>query len=481
MKWFDNWLKRRIQNATLNEPEWWKQAGMVISSSSGKNVTVSTALTVSAVYGCVRVISEAIASLPLRIMERTEEGRQVADHPLNSVFRIPNSIQTGYEMREFIGSSLCLRGNSYAQKIRSRRGQTGELIPLYPHLVKPEKDSRGRLIFDYQETGSTRVFQQDEIWRIAGLSTNGVTGLSPIGLARESIGLALALEEHGAKLFKNGTQTATAFELDSTLSDPAYERLKKELAEHQGSANAWKPLILEGGMKHKAIGMTAEDSQFIATRKLQVADIARFYRVPLHMLNELDRATFSNIEHQSIEFVRDTLTPWLVRIEDSIYRDLLTPEERENLYAKHSVNGLLRGDIKTRFEAYRSSVGGPWMSRNEARSLEDMNDIDGLDEMILPLNVNAGRRETDAQMMAILDDLVKRETGVIDRERNSGMLHFVDFYDRHLRKAADMLNIDRGHLVPYGQARLAEIEAGITDDYVAQVRETGAEQMRGYL
>ena len=457
--------------------------GFVRPTSSGQSVTVDNSLKVSAVYGCVRILSETIASLPLKIYEKTDEGKQVSNHSLNQVFQLPNGIQTGFELREFIGTSLTMRGNSYAQKIRSGRGQVGEIIPLYPQHMDVNKDARGNLVFDYQETGAARVFSQDQIWRVAGMGSNGVTGLSPISLARESIGLAMALEEHGATLFKNGTQTDAIFEIPATLTEESFDRLKKQISEHQGSANSHKAMILEGGLTRKSIGMTAEDSQFIATRKLQIADIARFYRVPLHMLNELDKATFSNIEHQSIEFVRDTLTPWLVRIEQSIFRDLLTADERKRYYAKHSVEGVLRGDIKSRNEAFKVGIDGGWLNANEVREKSDMNRVDGLDEYRSPLNMASDEERQRAQNIqnAVVGDLVEREAGVLAKQKGGDMLHFVNFYNRHLTKGAAMLGIDKKDLVPYGQKRLEEIEAGISDDYIARILETGADDMRGFI
>lgn len=478
MKWLDNWILKRVQNATLKEPEWWKQAGFIRSTSSGQSVTADNALRTSAVYGCVRILSESIAALPLKIYEKTENGRREADHSLNRLFMLPNGIQTGFEMREFIGTSLTIQGNSYAQKAMSNRGQIGELIPLYPQDMKVDKDSKGNLVFDYQETGSARVFRQNEVWRVAGLGSNGVLGLSPIGLARESIGLSMALEEHGATLFKNGAQVGSDFEIPGELSDEAYDRLKKELAEHQGSGNAHKPMILEAGLTRKNIGMTSEDSQFLETRKFQTADIARFYRVPLHMLNELDKATFSNIEHQSLEFLRDTLTPWLVRIEASIYRDLLTEDERKRYFAKHSVNAILRGDIKARYEAYGLSIRDGWLSRNEARQLEDLNREDGLDEFIMPLNMATNSEREQQLENAVINDLVDREIKALKKDKAKDTLHFVEFYNRHLTKAAEMLALNKSTLIPYGQQRLEAIENGIDDQFLSQIAQTGAQEMR---
>lgn len=484
MNWLNSIFKKRVDNSTLNEPEWWRQTGLMRPTGSGQSVSVDSALRVSAVYGCVRIISEGISALPLRIYEKTDTGRQVANHPLNEIFQLPNGIQTGFEMREFLASSLLLRGNQYTQKARSNRGAIGELIPLYPQHMNPDKDSSGRLVFDYQEPGAARVFSQDEIWRTAGLGSNGVTGLSPIALGRESIGLAMALEEHGATLFKNGTQTDKVFEMPTTLTDESFERLKKQLEQHQGSGNAHKPLILEGGLTTKNIGMNNEDSQFIESRKLQIADIARFYRVPLHMLNELDKATFSNIEHQSIEFVRDTLTPWLVRLEASIYRDLLRPDERQRYFAKHSVNALLRGDIKARYDSYSQGINAGWLSANEVRGWEDLNTVEGLDDYRSPLNM-ATNEEREAKLnniqTAVINSLVEQEIRAVKQDREKGPMHFVDFYKRHLNKAADLLAIDVHTLADYGAQRVESLKDGVTDDLILTISANAAEEMRATL
>ncbi len=476
-----NWFKKLFSNSSLKDSEWWDGHGFIKRTSSGQSVTIESAMKTSAVFACVRILSEGIAALPLKIYEKTSDGKQEADHPLNSIFMLPNQIQTGFEMREFVMTGLGLRGNSYAQKIHSNRGVIGEIIPLYPQHMKIDKDSKGRLVFDYQEPGASRVFSQSQIWRIAGLSSNGVTGLSPIGQARESIGLTLALEEHGATLFKNGTQTDSVFEMDGHLSDEAFERLKNEIAKHQGSSNAHKPMILEHGLTRKNIGMTSQDSQFIESRKVQIADIARFYRVPLHMLNELDKATFSNIEHQSIEFIRDTLTPWLVRIEQSIYRDLLTPQERQRYFAKHSIDGMLRGDIKSRYEAYGKGIQDGWLNRNEVRAYEDKNRVDGLDEYIMPLNMATNEERAANMQNAVINDLVDREVRALKHDKGKDPAKFVDFYKRHLETSAKLLAINVNNLTSYGVNRLNSIEAGLDEQLISHISAKGADEMRALL
>jgi HK97 family phage portal protein len=476
-----NWFTKLFSNATLKEPEWWRQSGFARPTGSGQTVTVDSAMRVSAVYGCVRIISEAIAALPIKIYEKTDDGREVSGHYLNNLINLPNSIQTGFELREFQLSDLLLRGNSYNQKVRTNRGQLGEIIPLYSQHMNVDKTRNGKLIFDYQETGSAHVFNQDEIWRISGRSSNGVTGDSPISQAKEAIGLALALEEHGAALFKNGTQTGAVFEIPGTLEDKAFERLQKELKQKQGSSHAHENLILEGGLVRKSIAMTAEDSQFIETRKFTIADIARFYRVPLHKLNEMSAATFSNIEHQSIEFVTDTLTPWMVRIESSIYRDLLTPKEREKLYAKHSVNALLRGATKERSDFYKAGINDGWLKANEVRGYEDLNKEAGLDTFRQPLNTTTVGAKEQQMTDAAISNLVEMEVKALKQDKAKNPQHFVDFYARHLTKAANMLAINKQDLIPYGEARLKAIETGINDNLLTNISANAADEMKAIL
>jgi hypothetical protein len=199
----------------------------------------------------------------------------------------------------------------------------------------------------------------------------------------------MSMDRSANRIFSNGAQSSTTLEFDHMLTDEQVEHLRNQWADnYAGWRNAGKPLILESGMKAKAIGMTNADAQFLESRKAQVSEIARWYRVPPHMLGDLDRATFSNIEHQSIEFVTHTIRPWLVRLEQSMARDLLSEaERRRGIYISHTVEGLLRGDIKTRYDAYASAITNGWMSRNEVRSLENFNAADGLDEFLTPLNM----------------------------------------------------------------------------------------------
>lgn len=382
----------RVRNTTLREPEWWRQSGFAPASISGQSVTPDTALAVPLVYACVLILAESVASLPMSVYRRLPNGgKEVAtNHRVHSLLHVtPNDEQTAFEATEYRMACLAMRGNAYGALSMNGRGDVMEIQPLRPQFMQLDRDSAGRLVFDYQEPGATRVYSKDRIWYTRGFGTDGVSGLSPIAIHREAIGYAMTLNEHGSRLFANGAQVGATIEVPGEWSDTAFNNFKTDFnTNHGGRLNAGKPLILEGGAKFSPIGLSSVDAEYIASLKNSIAEVSRIYRIPLHMLNELDKATFSNIEHQSLEFVTRTLLPWLKRIEDSANRDLFGPLERGKYFVKFNLDALLRGDIKSRYEAYQVAVGGNngpgWMSRNEIRLLEDLNPLDGLDEIYSP-------------------------------------------------------------------------------------------------
>ena len=452
------------QAATLEEPEWWRQTMGGMQTGAGINVTPESAMTISAVYACVRILSETVASLPLKIYQREGEGRKLSNHPLNTVLGVtPNSEQTAFELREFIMANLALRGNGYAHQLYDGAGRVSEIIPLNSRYMRVDRDANNKLIFDYAEPGSARVYTADEIWRIAGISGNGVTGLSPIALAREGLGVTLATEMHASKLFTNGAQTTGVLEFEHKLDDKQIDNLRTQFASnYSGAENAFKPMILESGMKYQSIGMSADDAQFLESRKFQITEVSRWYRVPPHMLAELDKATFSNIEHQSIEFVVHTIRPWLVRLEQTIARDLLTPKERRRYFASHSVEGLLRGDTKARYEAYGSAIQDGWLNRNEVRKLENINAVDGLDEFILPLNMaTSSEREqqlADAAASNMAESELKALSIEAERKTPEAFAEWVPkFYNRHKNTMAKALALPAGACDSYAENRISDL------------------------
>jgi HK97 family phage portal protein len=373
------------------------------TSASGIIVNPQTAMQSAAVYSSINVLAQSIGMLPLNLFTDYNGSKLMArNHPLWSILHDqPNDFQTSVEFFEMLVTSLCLRGNAYAYVNRTKSGVVAELIPLHPDMVRVEMSAGFKL--SYQITmpdGSFQTFYPGEILHVRGLTFNGWLGISPIAYARESIGLALATEKFGSQLFRNGAKMGGILEHPGKVGDIAYNRLKESFDAASSGENAHKTAILEEGMKWTPVSMSPDDSQFLETRKYQRSEIAAFFRVPPHMIGDMEHATFSNIEQQSLEFVSYTLMPWLVRIEKAIKRDLFTPADRKNLHVKFNVAGLLRGDAAARASYYHNGILDGWMTRNEARVMESdigivLNPLDGLDVPLMPLNMTDGADDPD--------------------------------------------------------------------------------------
>lgn len=348
-------------------------------SNSGISVDELRAMQTSAVYACVKILAETVASLPLHLCTRDKSGKREAasQHPLYAcLYETPNEEMTSFQFRESMMTSLLLWGNAYARIIR-RQGHVSELWFLKPDRMTVERDTATKKIkYTYSDDvqNQTFVYKPEQVFHVKSLSLDGVLGLSPIAQAREAVGLALATEEYGAKFFGNGARPGGVLEHPGVVKDP--ERLRESWNQvYRGARNSHKVAVLEEGMKYHTIGIAPEDAQFLETRKYQVNEICRIFRVPPHLVGDLDRATFSNIEHQSIEFVQHTIRPWIVRWEQEISRSLLTESERLLYFARFNVDGLLRGDFATRMQGYATARQNGWMSINDIRRLEDMNPI----------------------------------------------------------------------------------------------------------
>ena len=367
----------------MNDPLWTNVLGSY-QTASGKLVNPEAALRASAVFACIRVLSETVASIPLKLYKRRSDGgKEIAvNHYLYSLLHdSPHPNLTSYEFREMAVAHLNLRGNFYAIKEYDSSGILSGLIPLNPAKMKVMGDEFS-VLYEYTWEGKkAQVFSADEIWHVKGLSTDGLVGHSPVSLARESIGLYLATEEHGARLFSNGARPGGALEHPGKLKPETAERLRNQWeAAHAGSANAHKVAILEEGLKWQAIGMNAEDSQFIEARNFQVEDIARIFRVPSVLIGHPDKnSTYASAEQFFLSFVVHTIRPWVTRLEQSINHHLLNEKERKKYFAEFQMDGLLRGDIKSRYEAYAIGRQNKWLSANEIRTLENMNPIEGGD------------------------------------------------------------------------------------------------------
>ena len=346
-------------------------------TSSGIKVDEFTAMQMSAVNACVRILSETVASLPLHLYRRNGNGspEKVEDHPLaECLYSAVNEEMTSFQFRESMMASVLLWGNAYARIIRNMLGQVTELWFLKPQYMVVDRDMHtGEIVYTYTDdtTNETYNYNTKQIFHLRTTPIDGLRGMSPIEQASSAIGLALAAEHYGAKFFGNGANPGGVLEHPGVVKDPTKIRNSWN-AVYQGSANAHKIAVLEEGMKYKSIGISPNAAQFLKTRKYQVEEICRIFRIPPHMVGDLDRATFSNIEHQSIQFVVHTVRPWLVRWEQAITRCLLNEKERGVYYARFNVDGLLRGDYQSRMEGYGIGRQNGWLSANDIRELEDL-------------------------------------------------------------------------------------------------------------
>ena len=346
-------------------------------TSSGKVVNEKSAMQTTAVYACVRILSETIASLPLHTYQKTDKGKEKAvDHPLYHLLHDePNPEMTSFVFRETLMGHLLLWGNAYAQVIRDGRGKVMALYPLMPDKMTVHRSEGGELYYSYSKEGQEHILRSFEVLHIPGLGFDGLLGHSPIAMAKNAIGMAIATEEYGANFFNNGANPGGVLEHPGIIKDP--ERVRKSWnSVYAGSGNAHKVAVLEEGMSFKPIGIPPEQAQFLQTRKFQLNEIARIFRVPPHMIGDLEKSSFSNIEQQSLEFVKYTLTPWLSRWEMAMKKSLLSPSEKKDYFIKHNVEGLLRGDYKTRMEGYSIGIQNGFLSPNDVRELEDLNTIE---------------------------------------------------------------------------------------------------------
>lgn len=354
------------------------------SSGAGKAVSPTSAIQMSTVYACVRVIAETVASLPFGVYEVNDSGgsRKALEHPLYRLLHDePNTEMTSFIWRETMLSHLLLWGNSYSQIVRSGRNKIIGLYPLLPDKMDVDRDKNGVLTYTYTTSNGNRVsLPPTDVLHIPGLGFDGIVGYSPIALEKNAIGLGIAAEEYGSKFFQNGARPSGILTHPNTVKDP--KRLRESWAAvYGGSSNSGKVAILEEGMSFSPISMPNDAAQFLETRRFQVEEICRIFRVPAHMVGDLSRATFSNVEHQSLNFAVHTIRPWLVRIEQAINRALFTESEKgsssggRRFYCQFNLDGLMRGAYKERMEGYAIARQNGWMCANDIRELENMNPI----------------------------------------------------------------------------------------------------------
>nr|DAZ15573.1 MAG TPA: Portal [Caudoviricetes sp.] len=355
------------------------------NSTSGKRVNERSAMQMTAVYSCVRILSEAVAGLPLHLYQYTDKSskEKAVENPLYFLLHDePNTEMTSFVFRETLMTHLLLWGNAYSQIIRNGKGEVVGLYPLMPDRMTVNRDEKGRLYYEYMvssddaktlKDGTVRLSPYD-VLHIPGLGFDGLVGYSPIAMAKNAIGLAIAAEEYGSKFYANGATPSGILEYPGTVKEPDKVR-ESWNAGFGGSSNAHKIAVLEEGMKYTPISISPNEAQFLETRKFQINEIARIFRVPPHMVGDLEKSSFSNIEQQSLEFVKYTLEPWLVRWEQAMQRSLIPQDDKSRYFIKFNVDGLLRGDYQSRMQGYATARQNGWMSANDIRELENLDRI----------------------------------------------------------------------------------------------------------
>ncbi len=379
-----NWLGVPI--SLTNGTFWQEWYG---TSSSGKVVTADKAMRLSAVWGCVRLLSESVSTLPIKIYFRQADGsRKLAqDHPVYQVLcRRPNLEMTPSRFMLMVVASICLRGNAFVEKLFIG-SKLVSLVPLLPQNMVVKRLDTGRLEYTYTENGKKRVIPEKNLMHIRGFGLDGVCGMMPMMSGRDVIGSAMAVEESAAKIFEQGLQSSGFLSAEQPLSDDQRERLRGYMQAFTGSKNAGKIMVLEGGLKYQGVSMNPEDAQMLESRSFSIEEICRWFRVPPFMVGHTSKQSSwaSSLEGMNLQFLTHTLRPLLVNIEQEISRCLLNGEE--DLFAEFSVEGLLRADSAGRAAYYTSALQNGWMSRNDVRRLENMPPIEGGDIYTVQLNL----------------------------------------------------------------------------------------------
>lgn len=391
-------LGRKSASQAIETSEKLAQAlGAGYESNSGQRVTTNSAMQQLVVFNCVRVLAESMGMLPCQLLKKTDRVRLPATgHRLYPLITMaPNSYMTAQEFWELLVACLCLRGNFYAYKV-SALGNVGELLPLNPDIVTPKLKDDWTVEYTVNFKSGTKVLTQDEIWHVRLFTLDGLNGLNPIAYARQALGLGQAMDAHAAKLFTNGAVTSGVLRTEQELSPEAFDRLKTEFqGEHMGVANAYKPMILEMGLDWKPISLSAQDTQFIESKKLTEAQICGLFRVPPHLVASMEKMTLNNIEHMGMSFVNYSLVPIMTRIEHRIQVGLLSGKDRLTHYAKFNAGALMRGDLKGRYESYGKGIQWGILSPNDCRELEDENPREGGDIYLTPMNMTTKPEAAD--------------------------------------------------------------------------------------
>lgn len=397
MAWWQREKRSSLENpsTSLSNPAPWLTAFFGGGpSASGISVNEETALGLTTVYSAISLLAETVAQLPLVLYRKTEKGREsVPDHPAARAMRRPFAGLTGFRWRELVQGHALAYGNGYAHVERNALGQPLRLVPQAPTTVRVELKS-GDIVYQLRRENREYPVVSGDVLHIPAFGYDGLMGKSPIQVAREAIGLGLAAQKFGAEFFGNGASLGAVLRHPKSLGvegraklKAAWEKLKG--AGYQGVA------VLEEGMDYTRIGIPPEDAQFIETRKFTRSEIAAIYKIPPHMLADLEKSSFNNIQEQSIQFLRFTMMPWLIKWEEELNAKLLKQQEQGQYFFKFTVQGLLRGTQKDRYDAYNIGLNGGWLNRNEVRAWEELDQVDGLDEFLSPMNMQGKTKEPD--------------------------------------------------------------------------------------
>lgn len=359
-------------------------------SATGRHVTATTAMRVSAYWACNKILSETLGMLPLSVYERLPDGnsKKVDDHPLALVLSsTPNADMTSQEFREAVQLNLGIHGNGYCFRNATRSGEVTSLYPIPSGQVKLKRIG-GEITYEVLEKGQWKPYPRDRIWHVKAFGNDGLVGLSPVAAARESLGLSMATEEFQARFFGQGARPSAVAEIPQWLKPDQRKIARENLQTLLGGLDsAHRVHLLEGGMKLNEWGKPLQDLQFLELRGFQIPDICRFYLMPPHRVQDLSRSTNNNIEQQSLEFVSATMMPWFTRWEGSANRWLLPPRERAKYFVRFNVDALLRADIAGRADFYSKAVQNGWMTRNEVRGKENLNSDPALDGYTVQTNM----------------------------------------------------------------------------------------------
>lgn len=365
---------------TLTDKRLYEWAGSGNIAGTGHAVDEHSAMRVTTAFACIRVLAETAGTVTLKVYEKQKNGNaEEVDHPISELLAVrPNPEQTGMEFREVLTSNLAARGNCYAFREDWNSGEAANLLPIPASRCEPKRKPDGLLVYAVtDETGRTREYPAEKIWHVRGFGFDGFKGLSPIGCARDALGLAMAGEEANSRLFKNGLAASAIVSIDSFLKKEQREIAKEKLQDlWSGLQNYGKPVLLEGGMKVEDGMFSPEDAQFLQLRQMQIPELCRIWRISPHMIADLQRATNNNIEQLSLEFIMYTMAPYFRRYEERM-RELFKPADRGRFYVRFNYESLLRGDSESRGALYSIMLQNGVFSRNEVRVLENKNRIDG--------------------------------------------------------------------------------------------------------